>query len=266
MSNQSLNLGEAAGRFLASLSSEERNKRQQEIYRFVRWYGWERAFTGLTAPEVANYAERLSLSDADYAKKLELVRTFLTYARKQGWTGSNLGAHLKTRKGQARPRLQVRHGSPEAISLSQERYTELEAELVALKDKRTQVIVEIRMAAADKDFRENAPLEAARQQRGQLEGRIKELEATLQSATIIGAKQEAVFKVDIGDSVVLRDLVSEEDLCCRIVSPKEVDPTKGKISSESPLGKAAIGRQQGDVVEVETPVGKLRYQIEQITR
>ena len=72
-SNQNLNLGEAARRFLASLPPEEGQASQQELYRFVRWYGWERPLAGLTAPELANYAERLSSSDTDYVKKLELI-------------------------------------------------------------------------------------------------------------------------------------------------------------------------------------------------
>ena len=265
-SSQSPSLGEAASRFLASLLPEEGSRSQQEVYRFVRWYGWERPFAGLTAPEVANYAERLSSSDIDYAKKLELVRAFLIHAKKEGWSKSNLAAHLKTKAGKARLQPLARHGLPETISLTQQGYAELETELAALKPKRSQVIDEMRRAAADKDFRENAPLDAAREQRRQLEGRIRELEETLKSATIIGAKQEAKLRVSIGDSVLLRDLVSGEELRYKIVSPREVDPTRGEISTASPMGKAIIGRHQGDTVEVATPVGKLRYQIKQVER
>ena len=71
-SHQNPSLGEAAGQFLAGLSPTEKNTSQPEIYKFIRWYGWERSLAGLTAPEVANYAERLSLSDTDYGEKLEL--------------------------------------------------------------------------------------------------------------------------------------------------------------------------------------------------
>ena len=82
--NQNPNLGDAATQFLAKLTSEERETSQPEVYKFVRWYGWDRAFDKLAAPDVASYAEQLSLSDTDYAKKLELVRAFLTYAKKRG--------------------------------------------------------------------------------------------------------------------------------------------------------------------------------------
>ena len=65
---------------------------------------------------------------------------------------------------------------------------------------------------------------------------------------------------------ILRDLASGEELHYIMVNSKEVDPTRGKISSASPIGKAVIGRGQGEVIEVIVPAGKLRYQIEQIGR
>ncbi len=262
--SQSLSLGEAASRFLVSLSPDTREISQQEVYRFTRWYGWERPFAELTAPDIANYAERLSLSDTDYTKKLELIRAFLIYAKKEGWSKSNLAIHLKTKKGKPSLRSLPRRGLPETIYLTQQGYAELEAELAALKDKRPQAIDEMRRAAADKDFRDNAPLGAAREQRGQLEGRIRELEETLKLATAIDEKQGSTSKVSVGDSIILRDLASGDELRYMLVSPKEVDPTRGKISSASPIGKAVIGRGQGEVVEVTAPAGKLRYQIKQV--
>jgi transcription elongation factor GreA len=263
-SNQNPNLNEAATRFLLSLPVEERQARQNEVYKFVRWYGGERAFAELKAPDIANYAERLSLSDADYASKLEIVRSFLVNAKKQGWSKSNLATHLKAKKTKLKPKSSPPRGLPEAVPLTQQRYNELETELAGLRDKNSRLIEEIRRAAADKDFRENAPLAAAREQRGHVEGQIRELEETLKSAVIIGKAHKANLKVSTGDKIVLRDLASGEELRYILVSPREVDPARGKISVASPIGKAVTGRRQGEVVEVAAPVGKLRYQIEQI--
>jgi len=264
--SQGLNLGEAASRFLADLPSGESGASQQEIYKFIRWFGRERPFTGLTPAEVDNYAEQLSLSDTDYMRKLELVRAFLVYAKKKGWIKTSLAAHLKARKGKTRLPPLPRRASPEAVSLTQQGYAELEAELAALQSERQKVIDEMRRAAADKDFSENAPLQAARERRGQLEGRIIELEAILKSAVVIDEKPEAILRVGIGDSVILGDLDSGEELHYTLVSPREVDPTKGKISSVSPIGQAVIGKEQGEMVEIAVPAGKLRYQIKQIKR
>lgn len=262
--NQALNLGEAASCFLATLPSEKRGPSQQEIYKFIRWFGWERALSGITAAEVDNYAERLSLSDTDYMRKLELTRAFLVYAKKEGWSKTNLAAHLKARKGKTRVKSTSRQRKPEAILLTAQGYAEMGAELVVLHSKRLEIIDEIRRAAADKDFRENAPLQAARERSGRLEGQIMELEAAIKSAVIIEEQQKIALKVNIGDGVVLRDLDSGEELRYTLVIPSEVNPTKGKISSASPIGQAVIGKGRGEIVEIAVPAGRLRYQIEQV--
>ena len=82
--SQGLSLGDAASRFLVSLSPKKREMSQQEVCRFARWYGWERPFTGLAAPDIAGYAQRLSLSDTDYTKKLELIRAPLFMPERKG--------------------------------------------------------------------------------------------------------------------------------------------------------------------------------------
>jgi transcription elongation factor GreA len=264
--NQSPGLGEAAVRFLAKLSPQEREASQPEVYKFVRWYGWDRPCNRLTAPEVASYAEQLSLSDTDYTKKLELIRSFLAYAKKEGWSQTNLATHLKTKKSKGGPQVATRRRLPESASLTRQKYDELQAELAGLKKRSQELIDEIKRAAADKDFRENAPLAAAREERGHVEGRIKELGEILKAATIIDDKREPTLKTGVGDRIVLSDLATDEELHYMIVDPREVDPSKGKISIASPLGKALIGRSDGEVVEITAPAGKLRYQIKRVER
>jgi transcription elongation factor GreA len=262
--DRSPDLGVAASRFLAELPPEEAGVSRQEVYKFIRWFGRERPLSGLTAAEIDNYAEQLSLSDTDYIRKLELIKAFLVYAKKKGWSKTNLATHLKARKGKSKSSPSVRKGLRKTVSLTREGYAGLEVELATLKGQRQEVIEEIRKAAADKDFRENAPLQAARERRGQIEGQIIELEETLKSAVIIDEKHENSLRVDIGNSIVLCDLDSGEELHYMLVSPREVDPTKGKISNASPIGKAVIGKEQGETVEIEAPAGKLRYQIKRI--
>jgi transcription elongation factor GreA len=264
--NHNLSLKEAATRFLASLSPEERQASHNEVYKFTRWYGWEKPFAELSPPDVASYAERLTLSDADYLSKLERVRSFLVYAKKQGWSKGSLASHLKAKKTKKAPRPGIHRDLPETILLTPERYAELEAELDGLRDKSTQLIEDIRLAAADKDFRENAPLQAAREERGHVEGRLKELEEAVKAATIIEDRKEPGVKSGVGDSIVLKDLASNEELRYRIVDPREVDASKGKISIASPLGKGLIGKKTGDIIEITAPAGRLRYQITGIER
>jgi len=263
---KNMTLGEAAALYLAGLAPEKREESQAEVHRFTRWFGRERPLHRIAAPEIANYAERLSLSDTDYARRLELVRAFLAHARKAGWSQTNLGVHLKARKGKSGNQMVGRQGPAETVPLTRQGYAELQAEVTELKRRRPLLIEEIRRAAADKDFRENAPLAAAREQRSHLEGRIKELEATLKAAVIIDKEKKSGVRASVGDSLVVHELSSGEELRYQIVAPREVDPARGKISSASPLGKVLVGKEEGDVVEVTAPAGKIRYQIKQITR
>ena len=259
-------LGESAGYFLSTLAPEERETSQQELNRFVRWYGKECSFARLKASEIANYEERLSLSDTDYFKKLELIRTFLSFVKERGWSKTNLAVHLKTKKTKTGKQLSARKKQRESITLTKQGLAEMETELEELKKKRLKVIEDMQRAAADKDFRENAPLDAAREQRGYVEGRIQELEETFKAAIAIDNIKVSALKVHIGSKVCLSDVTSGEELRYMIVSPREVDALRGKISSVSPIGKALIGRGEGDIIEVMVPAGKLRYQLKSLER
>jgi transcription elongation factor GreA len=259
-------LGEAAGLYLAKLPAKDRETAQPEVYKFARWYGWERAFSELAPPHVASYAEQLDVSAIDYERKFEVLRAFFAYAKKAGWSRTNLATHLKTKKGKTGPAGAGQRARPEAASLSRQRYDELVAELEGLKKKSLELVRAIQIAAADKDFRENAPLHAAREERGHVEGRIKELEEAIKAATILDDKKSPAVKSGVGDTIILNDLSSGEEFRYKIVDPREVDPLKGKISLASPLGKALMGHSDGDIVEITVPAGRLRYRIKRIER
>lgn len=265
ISDNSPTLGEAVTLFLEQLSAEKRETSQPEVHKFAHWYGWDRPFSRLTAPEVAGYADQMPQSDTDNVRKLELVKAFFAYAKKMGWSAVNMGVHLKARKGKTGSNA-VRRVQMDPVTLSQERFDELKAELDGLKQRSLELIEEIRRAAADKDFRENAPLHAAREERGHVEGRIHELEEMFKVTTVIDSSREVTHKACIGDSVVLCDLSTGADVCYTIVDPREVDASKGKISMVSPLGKAVVGRCEGDEVEIMAPAGKRCYQIKRIER
>ena len=263
-SKKELSLNEAASRFLATLPLEEVAIGQQVIYQFVRWFGRQRHINNVAADEVAKYAQQIPSSVVEYKKKLDLIKAFLAYARKEGWIKKNLAIHIKIKK--EKPSLKANAGrkAVTAVSLTKEGYDSMKKELSQLKSQRPRIVEEIKRAAEDKDFRENAPLDAAREQLSHIDGRIRELEATLKSAVLIEGKATTTAKVGIGDRVLLRDVASGEELCFTIVSPKEVNPAKGKISSSSPLGRAVVGKECGDVVEVTVPAGRLCYRIEEV--
>ena len=260
MKEENLTLAEAAVQFLASLPPEQREETRQEVNRFVRWFGKDLAIQQLSAHDVANYAERMEGSP-NAAKMLEPIKAFLSYAKKKGFTLTNLGVNLKLKK------TATKHTShrkkAERVALTAQGYQELKAELSALEAERGKIAEEIHKAAADKDFRENAPLDAIKDHQGQVEARIRELAEILKS-NVVTAKEVATAKVEIGCTVVLRDLLYNEELRYTLVHPSEADPAKGTLSVASPLGKALLGKEKGAEVEVTAPMGKLHYRIEGI--
>ena len=262
--NKGTKVAEAAACFIEGLSAEERELYQQSINHFARWFGKDRIICELMPPEVANYAERLSISDAEYTKKLDIVKIFLAYAKKEGLTKLNLSTHLKSKKCKVKSSNGIKKDAPPKMVLTSEGYEKVKNELEELKKQRPQAIEEVSKAAADKDFRENAPLDAAKERLSHLEGKVIELQEILKNAEIIDGNTKNSNRADLGDCIFLMDLGNEEKLEYTLVSTREYDPAKGKISGSSPLGKAILGRRAGDNIEVIVPSGKLRYKIEKI--
>jgi transcription elongation factor GreA len=258
-----IELGKAATEYLLSLTAEDRQKTQLEINKFVRWYGEKRILGDLTAHEVESYAGQITASTIEPQEKLDPVKTFLSYAHKQKLTRANLSVHLKVKKTSTKMPVSGRH-VPKKVSLTAQGFKNLKEELNALQNERPQITAEIRKAAADKDFRENAPLEAAKEYQGKVEARIKELEATLQAASIIDGKHVEDVIVTIGDTIVITDLAYNEQIQYTLVDTWEADPGKGKISVVSPIGQALLGHHKGDEIKVNAPAGVIQYKIDDI--
>ncbi len=250
--------------FLAGLQAEERKDVQAEVHRFVRWYGTERRLSELNSHEVSKYPDSLGLTLADAARKLEPVRSFLTFAKKKGFTSANLAVQIrppKQTKTPVGPRRRVER-APE--TLTREGIAALESELEELRSRRPTLAAELQRAMSDKDFRENAPLDALRDQQGHLESRIRDVEAALHNAVLVEKSVEPRSEVAIGATVHLRNLKSGSALRYTLVSPREVNASEGKISFDSPMGRALLSRREGEEVEVAAPAGSLHFRIEKI--
>ncbi|MBI2865351.1 MAG: transcription elongation factor GreA [Chloroflexi bacterium] len=260
-----LTVGEGAKAFLASLPPEARQGYSQEVNRFSHWYGSSNSFSRVGSLDVEIYASELESSTSDPSQRAEAVKAFLAYAKQQGWTATNLAALIKVRKT-ARRESQPESQQTKVIHLTPEGHTKIKGELDELLKERPKIIDELQRARADKDFRENAPLDAARQRQAHVEGRIQQLEATLRAAEIIKNEHVSETKAGLGSKVVIRDLGFDEEITYTLVSPNEVSLKNGKISVVSPTGKALLEKQAGDEVEVVAPAGIMRYRIERVER
>ncbi len=259
-----MSLEEAALSFLTGLPPEERKDKQQEINRLVLWYGKGRPLSQITTVEVANYAEWVGASTVDATRKLEPVRAFLAYAKKERLIETNLATHLRVSQASPKTSSTTRRHSKKKVSVTPEDYAQLKSQLAALEKERLNVAEELHLAAADKDFRENAPLQAAREHRDQVEGRIKELKAAVSAAVVVREKAADDLKVRLGSTVILCNISSGEKLNYTLVTTNKANPAKNKISIASPLGKALLDKQQGAILKVTAPVGEISYQIEKI--
>lgn len=240
----------------------------QELGRFVAWCGRARNVGEVSPAEVAEYAQYIGLGGPDSAHRLDPVRSFLTYWKQQGWTQSGLATHLRIsrgRRGSGR-RPGTSHSSfPEGIHLSQEGFDRLGAQLDVLKEERTAVTEDIKRAMEDKDFRENAPLEAAKERQGIIESRIRELENTLATAQLLSNKPKgATLRSTVGSKMTLKDHGSGRQIVYTLVDVREADAASGKISTSSPVGQALLDKAVGEEVTVKVPRGTQQYLIQRI--
>lgn len=151
------------------------------------------------------------------------------------------------------------------IYLTQEGYKEKEERLEYLKtEKRQEVIEKLKTAREFGDLSENAEYDAARDEQRKLEAEIEMLEETLRVAKIVDVNAVKKDKVAVGCKVTLLDLEFDEEENYSIVGSLETNPNAGMISNESPIGKAIMGKKKGDVVDIETPAGKIQMKIVEI--
>ena len=143
----------------------------------------------------------------------------------------------------------------------------LEDELENLKVvKRKEVAGKIKEAREQGDLSENAEYDAAKDEQRDIEARIEELEKILKNAEVVVEDEVDLDKISIGCTVTVYDNEFEEEMEFKIVGSTEANSLEGKISNESPVGKALIGRKVDDVVEVESQAGVMEYKVLKIER
>ena len=143
----------------------------------------------------------------------------------------------------------------------------LEDELENLKVvRRKEVAVKIREAREQGDLSENAEYDAAKDEQRDIETRIEEIEKILKNAEVVIEDEVDLDKISVGCVVVLYDKEFEEEVEYKIVGSTEANSLSGKISNESPLGKALLGKAVGDDIEVDTQVGVIEYKVLKIDR
>lgn len=142
----------------------------------------------------------------------------------------------------------------------------LRTELEALNARRTVVAETIEHARSLGDLKENAEYHSAKEEQAMLHAKIKDLEDKLTRAVILDDSQMDASKALLGASVRVRNKKTKKEMTYALVSPVEADLASGKISVQSPVGKALLGKQVGDVAVAKVPAGDMALEILEITR
>ena len=151
------------------------------------------------------------------------------------------------------------------VVLTKEGYEKLKREIDHLRnDKRREVAERIRIAREFGDIAENAEYDDAKNEQAMLEHRIAQLEERLLAARVIEKKEISKDVVSLGSHVKLRDVEAKKTFEYHIVGSAEANPAESKLSNESPVGKAILGKKKGETVEVTTPRGALKFKIMEI--
>ena len=142
-----------------------------------------------------------------------------------------------------------------------------EDELQELKVvRRKEVAQKIKEAREQGDLSENAEYDAAKDEQRDIEARIEELEKILRNAEVVDEEEVDLDKISVGCQVKILDIEFDEELEYKVVGSTEANSLTGRISNESPVGRAIMGAGVGDIVTVETPAGDLQYKILEIQR
>jgi transcription elongation factor GreA len=153
------------------------------------------------------------------------------------------------------------------VYMTEEGLEELKDELHRLKTKeRSRIADEIAEARAKGDLSENAEYDAAKEEQGKLEARISKLEDTIARARVVDEKNVDSSKAYILSDVTVENLTTGAEQTYTLTSEQEADVSENKISVDSPIGKGLLGKEEGDVVEIDVPAGTVELKIIDISR
>ena len=243
-----------------TLSTQKKKAAQTEISRFVRHLGSDRSIRTIIPSEIGEYSnDFVKRTSQTEHEKIKSVKKFLAFLVNNQYTNANLSQHLRLRRSRNTRALQ--NIATKSVNLTQSGYDGMKVQLSQLQKERIRLTGEIERAAADGDVRENAPLEAARENQAMVMSKMRDIESTLKIAEIIDSQTNDT-RVQIGSKVSLIQSESGMKLEYQLVEPREASPLNKKISSQSPVGEAILGRRVGDEVTVNTPAGQQTYKVE----
>ena len=260
-----ITLADAAREYISSLKPDQQHAQETYIRRCVEHFGDHTTIASLSGSRVELFAEsQIRASDPNAQERVNALKQYFQFIRKKGYATENFGIHIRVRRsgGRSSGAQQVRvEEAP--VEMTKEGLEARCAKLADLQSRRPDVLRAIATAREDKDFRENAPLQAAREELAMIDGQIKQLEAELKRAVVVERTSEDLSAMGSQVKVTRLDRPDQMETFT-LVGGREANAKERKISVESPVGKKLLGRRVGEEVEVAVPSGSIQYRIEAI--
>ncbi|MFN0074698.1 MAG: GreA/GreB family elongation factor [Chloroflexota bacterium] len=262
-------LSEAMSEYVTGVAVEHRPAVARELQRFGRWFGSDRLVRTVTRLDLERYQAQQEDNGSGNSTRLEPLKDFFTFARKRKLLDEAVATALRIKRRMnlngAAGKIDSDRPEVQQVQLTPAGLEQLQSQLERLDIvERPAAEEELHLAAADKDFRENAPYDAAKQHLAEIHRKMNEIKATIAAGRVVEVTNTA--RVRIGMTVVVADLEEDEEISYTLVGPGEIDARQGKISIQSPVGQALDLRGVGDTVEVSVPAGVVRYRIVRIER
>ncbi|MBA4181148.1 MAG: hypothetical protein C0506_11215 [Anaerolinea sp.] len=264
VTSPAVSLGQAFTEYLDSLKPNDRHKHEGYVRKYVEHVGAEVPLSFLSGARVESYAEQqIRSSDPKAQERVESLKNWFQFLKKRGYVQVNYGIHIRVRRAVGRSSGTGQARVEDApVEMTAEGLAGLKQELEAISAQRADLVQAVSLAREDKDFRENAPLEAAREALAFADQRQKQIETALKRAVVV--QREGGDVSTVGSTVKVTRLDKAEEREFKLVGQREANAREQKISVESPVGKELLGRRVGDEVEVSVPSGTIHYRIEAI--
>lgn len=257
-------LGEAAREYISSLKPAQQQAQESSIRRCLEYFGDQTTVASLSGSKVESFAtSQIKSSDRNAEERVGALKGWFQFMRKRGYADQNYGVHIRVRRpaGSARSSSSASKVEEAPVEMTQEGFDGRMRQLTELQGRRPDILRAIATAREDKDFRENAPLQAAREELGMVDGEIKQLENEIKRAVIVehtGSKDLS----GLGSLVTVTRLDTGKKESFTLVGSREANAREKKISVESPVGRELLNRRVGDEVEVAVPSGTIQYRVE----
>ena len=262
-------LHDVLAEYLDTLSAADHNTKGIYVRKYVQHAGGDFVVASLTGARVELYAEsQIKASDPRAVERVAALKAWFVYLKKKGYTEKNLGVHIRVRKSASRgpKRAQAVQHEEAPIEMTAEGLESLKKELDELNGHVHGLVEAVSLAREDKDFRENAPLDAAREAMAFNQQRRREVEETLKRAVVVDMSKGTAGASSVGSVVHVRRLDTNLVVAYQLVSAHEANAAEKKISVESPVGKELLGKFAGTQVSVNAPSGVIQFEIQSISR